>query len=431
MKQIIIVMSYTFRDGCRKKAFKVSTVIMLILMLVLCALPRIISFFDGADSTSENASDVSPDTSDTSDTEKTDRFYYVDEGRLIPGGAEALAEAFPEADVITGGTADISGYEAEIKSDGSVSAVIISEDESTLPHIEFVTKSFMSGIDTDTAAKVLTDTYMSGILQSAGVDSSVIEIAKAELEYTSRFAGDMNVSGYIMGILMTVLTFFAVYYYGYGVAMSVATEKTSRVMETLVVSAKPSNILIGKCLGMGLLGLAQFAGILVSGVVFYNLLVPEGFTLMGMSLSFDAFTPVSALLLCLYFLLGYALYSVMNAVCGASVSKIEDLNSAMMPVMMIALLSFYVGYFAAISGAASSAFMKAATLIPFCSPFVLPFRLLNETVPAHEIIISLVLLAGTIAAVTAVSIRIYSASVLRYGKRLRLRDSLRNKTGRS
>lgn len=246
----------------------------------------------------------------------------------------------------------------------------------------------MSGISGDGAAEALTEAYVSDLLTAQGVAPETIELTKTKLTYESQMAGSMNLSGYIMGILVTVLIFYAIYYYGYGVSMSIATEKTSRVMETLVVSAKPSHILIGKCLGMGLLGICQFVIVLLSGVLFYKLFIPENFALMGMPLTLDAFTYKSAILIGVYFLLGYALYAVLNAVCGASVSKIEDLNSAMMPVMLVAMLSFFIGYFTAISGSGSSLFQKIAMYVPFCSPFILPFRLLNGDVAALDITIS-------------------------------------------
>ena len=118
----------------------------------------------------------------------------------------------------------------------------------------------------------------------------------------------------------------------------------------------------------------------------------------------------------------------MNAVCGASVSKIEDLNSAMMPVVLIAMVSFYVGYFAAISGSgADSMLQKVAIYIPFCSPFIVPFKILNGDVPMMDIMLSIAALLAAIVVIAAVSIRIYTASVLHYGNRLKLKDMFRMK----
>ena len=88
----------------------------------------------------------------------------------------------------------------------------------------------------------------------------VSERAAQDVYKRQDIAGQMDLSGYALGLILTVLMFFAIYYYGYGVSMSVATEKASRVMETLVVSAKPSRLLIGKCLAMGCLLYTSSAG---------------------------------------------------------------------------------------------------------------------------------------------------------------------------
>ncbi|HBV52884.1 MAG TPA: ABC transporter permease [Clostridiales bacterium] len=420
MKQIGIIMQYTFNDAIRKKAFKISTVIVVLLIALLCALPRVIASFDDGDSSAEEEQ--------TAAASYAGKCYYIDDQNLIPGGAEALQSYFINTEILTGSGESLAQYKDEIGEDGTVSAIVITKSEaSAVPGIQIITKDFMSGISGDGAAEALTEAYVSDLLTAQGVAPETIELTKTKLTYESQMAGSMNLSGYIMGILVTVLIFYAIYYYGYGVSMSIATEKTSRVMETLVVSAKPSHILIGKCLGMGLLGICQFVIVLLSGVLFYKLFIPENFVLMGMPLTLDAFTYKSAILIGVYFLLGYALYAVLNAVCGASVSKIEDLNSAMMPVMLVAMISFFIGYFTAISGSGSSLFQKIAMYVPFCSPFILPFRLLNGDVAALDITISIALLIAAIIIITIISIRIYSASVLHYGKRMKWKDLYKTK----
>ena len=420
MKQIGIIMQYTFNDAIRKKAFKISTIIVVLLIALLCALPRVIASFDDGDNSAEEEQ--------TAAASYAGKCYYIDDQNLIPGGAEALKSYFTNTEILTGSGESLDQYKDEIGEDGTVSAIVITKSEtSAVPGIQIITKDFMSRISGDGAAEALTEAYVSDLLTAQGVAPETIELTKTKLTYESQMAGSMNLSGYIMGILVTVLIFYAIYYYGYGVSMSIATEKTSRVMETLVVSAKPSHILIGKCLGMGLLGICQFVIVLLSGVLFYKLFIPENFALMGMPLTLDAFTYKSAILIGVYFLLGYALYAVLNAVCGASVSKIEDLNSAMMPVMLVAMLSFFIGYFTAISGSGSSLFQKIAMYVPFCSPFILPFRLLNGDVAALDITISIALLIAAIIIITIISIRIYSASVLHYGKRMKWKEMYKTK----
>lgn len=351
--------------------------------------------------------------------------YYIDDDGLISGAKEALEQAFSGSRVELRTEAELDPLRAEVAEDESKSIVRVTEKDDA-PFLGITTKSFMSGIDAETVAEVLSQVYIAQVLTAQGIAPETIAFAQSSLGYSADIAGNMDLSGYVLGIVLTLLMFFAVYYYGYGVSMSVATEKTSRVMETLVVSCKPSRILIGKCLAMGALGLMQFVGMIVFAAVCYKLLIPGDFTIMGMPLSISAMTLPSALLIVLYFLLGYALYAVMNAACGAMVSKVEDLNSAMMPVTLIAMVSFYAGYICAIAPT-TGVLQKVAMYIPFCAPFIVPFKLLNSDVAATDILISVALLVVAIVIIASVSMRIYSSSVLRYGKRLKLKEAYRQR----
>lgn len=422
MRDILTVFRFTLRDGARKKAFWVTTIIVLVLIVGICCIPRVMELFSGG-STPEPGTET-PGSSTGEPVEKTETCYLIDEQQLIPGAAEALAAALPQADVIAGEESQLDSYKAEAEEDGSIYIVqVLPSEQGALPKVQFYVHDILSGAPTDTVTAVLKTTYVSQALQSAGVSADMAALALSDMTYDMAIVGKMDMSGYILGILLTMLTFFAVYYYGYGVAMSVASEKTSRVMETLVVSAKPSRILVGKILGMGVLGLLQMLMFLVVGALGYTLLVPEDFTIGGMPLALSAFTPASAVLILVYFLLGYALYAVLNSVCGATVSRTEDLNAAMMPTVFISLIAFYAAYM--VMFIPNEAAKRIVTYIPFTSPFLLPFRLLNETVPATDIAISLVLLVVCIALVALLSIRIYSASVLHYGQRLKLKDILK------
>ena len=145
-----------------------------------------------------------------------------------------------------------------------------------------------------------------------------------------------------------------------------------------------------------------------------------------MPITLDAFTVRSGILIVVFFILGYAFYAMMNAVCGASVSKIEDLNSAMMPVMMISVISFYAAYFAMLIAPADSAIQKVVLYLPFTSSFIMPYKLLNSDVATADILISIALLLVSIVAVSAISIKLYSASVLHYGsKKLKMKELLK------
>lgn len=413
MKQILTVLSFTFRDAVRKKAFLISTIIIAVAILILCAIPRFAGLFAGAIS------------EDGSKDNTSDSFcYYEDSANLIPGGMEYLAKSFPGIQ-FKPLEEDAEAFRQKIADSDHLSLIVVTE-ENGLPSITLTAKDFMSGSMTGLSASsvsdILTKAYISSIMEQEGVEQSTIDLLSSPLPVISDTVGNMNITGYVVGIVLTFLMFFAVYYYGYGVSMSIATEKTSRVMETLVVSAKPSRILIGKCLAMGLVGLAQFAGLLLWAGILYKFLIPTGATLMGIPLTLDGFTPKIVLYLVLYFILGYSLYAVLNSVCGATVSKIEDLQSAMLPVTLIVLVSFYLGYFSAAMGMTDSSLVQSiAMYLPFSAPFSMPFKLLNGSISDWQVLLSLGLMVVAIILISLLSIRFYTASVLHYGKRMSLR----------
>ena len=420
MKQILTVFAFTYKDAIRKKAFIISTIIILAAIVIACAIPGISTALK-SDSKSESSGQESSAndgnaTGENEDAESHKICYFVDEDNLIENGAESLQEAFSNWKVEVAKADDEAELRAQIKESENRSMVKVTL-QNDLPYITVVNKNVLSGISEGTVMEVLSNVYIHATLLSQGIAEETIAFAQSTLPGTVEIEGSMNLSGYIIGIVLVMMTFFAVYYYGYGVSMSVATEKTTRVMETLIVSAKPSRILFGKCLGMGALGLTQFGLLFLVGAVCFNTMIPKDYLLGGMPITLDAFTLRSAVLIVVFFILGYALYAMMNAVCGASVSKIEDLNSAMMPVMMISLVSFYAAYFSMLVASADSVIQKVVVYLPFTSPFIMPFKLLNSDVATLDICISIVLLILFIVVISAISVRLYSASVLHYGSK--------------
>ena len=404
MKQILTVFRFTFREAVKKKAFIISTMIILAIILIMCFIPRIMESLKG-----DNKSD-----------EVTKTCYFIDKDQLIPGAKETLALMYTDTEFVDGDLSQADSYREKIEKDADFSMITITGVDG-VPNIQLTVKNFLSSITPDDVADVLSPIFAKSVMKDQGVSDEMIAVSQSLLPTTAEMVGSMDFSGYLLGILLLMLMFFAIYYYGYGVSMSVANEKASRVMETLIVSAKPSHVLIGKCLAMGALGLAQMSSFLLVGAIGYQLLVPKDFLIGGMPLSLSAFTLSSGILVLIYFIFGYSLYALMNAVCGAVVDKIEDLNSAMMPAMFISMASFYAGYFTALTDV-GGLMTKIAIYVPFCSPFVVPFKLLNGDISGLDLAISIALLIVAIIVVGWISIRLYTASVLHYGKRMKLKE---------
>lgn len=417
MKQILTVFSYTFKEGIRKKAFWISTIVIMVLLGVMCAIPRVMSFFDKG----EESTDIK--------TEYSGTCYLVDETGVFEKEIEYLKAAYPGMNFKSMEQDEVKGLEKAVDESKSRNVAILSiQEKNAVPVLEITVSNFLSKVQADTIADACNKIWQSHLLTENGLEKGEVDAIQTPLTYTQRFIGNMNLTEYVVGLLLTFVMFFAVYYYGYGVAMSISSEKTSRVMETLIISAKPSKILIGKCLAMGVVGLLQLVGLMAFAAFCYKFILPEGFQIAGVDLAVSGFTPKTLVFLIIYFILGYALYAVMNSVCGAAVSKMEDLNSAMMPVSILVIIGFYLGYFTSVMGGGSGALSKLAVYLPISSPFAVPFKLITGEITMQELGISVFLLVLAIVIVTMFSARIYSASVMHYGNRLKWKELKKIKT---
>ena len=266
MKQILTVFSYTFKEGIRKKAFWISTIVIMVLLGVMCAIPRVMSFFDNG----EEGTDTK--------TEYSGTCYLVDETGVFEKEIEYLKAAYPGMNFKSIEEDEVKGLEKAVDESKSRNVAILSiQEKDAAPVLEITVSNFLSKVQADTIADACNKIWQSHLLTENGLEKGKVDAIQTPLIYTQRFIGNMNLTEYVVGLLLTFVMFFAVYYYGYGVAMSISSEKTSRVMETLIISAKPSKILIGKCLAMGVVGLLQLVGLMAFAAFCYKFILPEGF----------------------------------------------------------------------------------------------------------------------------------------------------------
>lgn len=411
MKQFLAVFRFTYLEAVRKKSFRVTTILLLVVILAACLVPKL---FGDTPSETDNAAYL-PGEGET--------IYYLDETGAIPGGAETLKACGYAVEILQ--KADEADARARVADDGSAALVAVNGGER--PTITVTVKNFMSGLSSETVSTLLSGAWSAARLAEAGMDAAAIQSTLAPLACETKSAGALNPVGYTLGLVLSMVMFFAVFFYGYGVANSIATEKTSRVMETLIVSAKPTSILTGKCAAMGAVGLTQMGVLGAFGMLCAHFLIPQGVTIGGVPLTLEGLTALNGLYLVLFFLVGYAMYSMLGAVCGASVSRIEDVNVAMMPLSLLSMISFYLGYFTFIAGRTGGVLETLARYLPFAAPFGMPARLLTGAATPAQAALSLAIMLVTLIALSAFSARLYAAGVMYYGKRLTLRDMLKMK----
>ena len=152
-----------------------------------------------------------------------------------------------------------------------------------------------------------------------------------------------------------------------------------------------------------------------------NLFLEEG--MLDGIIDFSTITPYLGIITGIYFILGYAFYALLYALTGSTVSKPEDVQSADVPVAIVAVIGFYLAYFSMRNP--TSELNKIAAILPMSSPFCMPFRVMMGVATTKEILISLAVILLTIIIVAKVSIKIYSQAILNYGNKIGFKDVMR------
>jgi ABC-2 type transport system permease protein len=219
-----------------------------------------------------------------------------------------------------------------------------------------------------------------------------------------------------VGVLTSVLIYFALLLNGQAVAQGVVEEKTSRVVELLLATVRPGQLMIGKVLGLGVVGLIQIAVIALCGVA-------AAFATGALHL--HAVTALGGLVwLIVWFLLGYAAFSLAFAAVAALVSRQEEVAAAVTPVLML-LAAGYVTGVAILPSKPGSPLVATLSMIPVFAPTLMPVRLALGVVPAWQTALSLAGMVAVIPLLLQLSARIYRHAILHSGARVRLRDALR------
>lgn len=219
-------------------------------------------------------------------------------------------------------------------------------------------------------------------------------------------------------IVMVMLIYVAVLLYGISVMRSVLEEKTSRIMEVLLSSASSTELMTGKIVGVGAVGLTQIVVWTIMGgvVALPSMAAQPSFADLQLS-------PLMMISFILYFLLGYLLYSTMYATIGAITTTEQEGQQLQFLIVMPLVLSVFM--LMPVIRTPDSATVVWLSLIPFFAPIVMYARIVIQTPPLWQIGLSLLLMAGTIAAMVVICGRIYRVGVLIYGKRANLPEIMK------
>ena len=227
---------------------------------------------------------------------------------------------------------------------------------------------------------------------------------------------DADQSRFLFANIGAVLILIGIFSFGFTVLTGVIEEKQSRVVEVVLSTVRPRDLLMGKVLGIGILGLIQL--VVFVGAALAAAAVTRRFTL-------PETTPGAVVLLTVWFVLGYALYSTALGFLGALASRLEEASNASTPVTMIAMASYFVAIFAVINDPAGVV-ARVATFIPASAPFVVPLRAAFDAIGPIEIVLALVVTITAIWILFTIGARVYAGAVLQTAGRMKIRDAWRS-----
>lgn len=401
MKDLLVVMKFTMKDMIKRKSFIISTIIFLIMIVVGFNIPNILKSIKGEDT--------------------SDKLVIVDEGNIFEGSLESLKN------VDTGYEIEISNSKYEeikekIDNDEIESAIIVEKTNNNVKIRYIVKNTTMMANVPDDIISMMNSLYSNLQISKLGLTESQLQSITTNFDYELEQTEEEKANGNVFAImLLSIVLFYAIYFCAYQVSSSITTEKTSKIIETLVTSTSPKTIVLGKTIGIGVVGLLQL--ILLVGTALISakaFLDPE---LINSILDISAITPYLGIITIIYFILGYLAYALLYALTGSTVSKPEDIQSANGPVAILAVIGFYLSYFTMMNP--TSSLNVFASIFPISSPFCMPFRIMMGLANTTDVLISIAVLIITILVIAKVTIKIYSNAILNYGTKMGIKDIMK------
>jgi ABC-2 type transport system permease protein len=305
--------------------------------------------------------------------------------------------------------ADIGAAEAALRA-GSIDAALVSGDDlegrtSVPPQLAQVVQDAMVRARIEAA---LTGAEVPPSTIDQVLNQPAIQIRTLEPVDEHR---DENAGIAFIGVLLAYGQLFG---YGVWVATGVIEEKSSRVVEVLLSAIRPRQLLAGKIAGIGALGICQLAFIAAFAI---------GLAKITGALELPATAMATALIVLTWFVMGFAFYAGLFAVSGSLVSRMEELQNAMVPINLLIFASFFISIGALENP--DSTLSVVASILPFSSALAMPVRIVLGSATPPQIVASVVALLVSTAIMIPLSGRLYAGAILRTGARVKLKDAWR------
>ena len=397
MKQFGKILKFEFKNYLQNKIFMGITIFLVAVIAIVMFFPRIMSNFDfnGNDNVSE----------------KPVMFVVDNSGENIEGIENAFAQAFTDYNVKSANADEINLNE-EITS-GNVKCAFVFDSISSYTY--YVNNLSMTDTNTMIADEILQNLNIINAMVNSGLSAEDAQSAlSVQIEHNTESLGKDQMQNFLYTYIMIFALYMVILLYGQMVASNVANEKSSRAMELLITSAKPVSMMFGKVIASCLAGLMQLVAVFGSALLFYTLNKEYWTGVEVVESTFDI--PIELIVyMVIFFILGFLIYAFLFGAVGSTVSKLEDINTAVMPITFLFVAGFMIVIFSMTEGNVDSTLMTICSYIPFTSPMAMFTRIAMSTVSFAEIIISITILALSVIGTGFVSAKIYRVGVLLYG----------------
>lgn len=397
MKDLFIVTKFTMKDMLQRKSFIITTIIFLIMIVVGFNIPNFMKMLN-------KDSDVN-------------KIEIIDSGNVFEGTLESLKDLDTgyEIQILN---EDYEKIKEKIENEEIDSAIIVEKQDENIK-IKYIVKSatMMSGVP-ENIISTLNTLYTNIQINKLGLTEEQLKSITPNFEFALEQT-DEEASGNVYAMmLLSLVLFYAIYFCAYQVSSSITTEKTSKIIETLVTSTSPKTIVLGKTLGIGIVGLLQMILLVGTALISAKTFLEPG--ILDSIIDVSKITPYLGIITIIYFIFGYFEYALLYALTGSTVSKPEDIQSANGPVAILAVIGFYLSYFTMMNPA--SELNVFASMFPISSPFCMPFRIMMGLAKPTDVIISIVILLITGIIIAKITIKIYSNAILNYGTKMSFND---------
>ena len=400
MRQFGKIFKFELLNYTKNKAFVGVTVFLVIAMAILMFFPRFIELFDKQEE--EPPTDVG---------EKPIMLVVPDDASQSEGFLQLFSESFPNYQIKIS-EPDVDAIKQKISAEEAECAIVL---DSPTSYTYYVNNLSMYDTNSAVVDATLIQIYQMNAMIGGGLSpEQATQILGATIDSRIENLGKDQFQNFFYTYVMIFALYMVILLYGQMVATNVATEKSSRAMEVLITSAKPTSMMFGKVFASCFAGLMQLVLIFGSALVFFRI-NKSYWDEIDMISSFFNIPLDLFIYMLIFFILGFLVYAFLYGAIGSTASKLEDINTSVMPLTMMFIVAFVVVMTAMGSGDVDTPLMIVCSYIPFTSPMAMFTRIAMSTVPIWEIALSIAVLVASVFGIGVLSAKIYRVGVLLYG----------------